>query len=99
MWRSGEAYGMQGDPTAPSRWEDHRGPSAARLSRDWRPASCAIAGDLDHAIDRDGDHLSAWGNPGAGGFRASARHVSALGWGADCERRGLAGAGFARGDS
>src|SRR5512141_958709 len=99
MWRSGETYGMQADSTAATGWEDHRGASAACVSRDRRPASRATAGGLDHAIDGDGDCLSTWGDSRVGGFRASARHVSAHGWGAHCERCRLAGPEFAGGDS
>src|ERR1019366_6898756 len=69
------------------------------VSRSWRPASRAAAGDFDYASDRDGDGVPAGGNRGSGALCPRTENVFAHGWGADLKRRGGAATDSASSDA
>src|SRR5271156_6580246 len=92
MWRAGKAYRLQTDSADKAGREVDGGNRGACVSRNWGPTSCAAAGDLDYAIDRNGDCIQAGGNQGAGAVCARAKNVPAPGRSANFECRGGAGA-------
>jgi hypothetical protein len=81
------------------RREVDGGNGGACVSRNWRSASRAAAGDFDYAIDRDGDRVQASGNRSPGAVCARAEDVPAHGRGADFERGGGAETDPAAGDA
>src|ERR1019366_3500008 len=99
MWRAGKVYGLQAGASGSAGREADRGNGGARVSRNWRPASRAAAGDFDYAIDRDGHSVQAGRNRGAGAVCPRAENVPAHRRGADFKRRGGAATDPAAGDA
>src|ERR1019366_3550176 len=99
MWRAGKVYGLQTRASGRAGREVDGGNGGACLSRNWRPASCAAAGDFDYASDRDGHGVQAGGNRGTGAVCPRAGNVLARGRGANCKRRGGAATNATPGDA
>src|SRR5271169_575100 len=99
MRGAGKVYGVQTGAPGGSGREADGGNGGACVSRNWRPAPCATAGDFDYAVHGDGNGLQAGGNRGTGAVCARTEDVLAHGWGADLERGGGAGVQPASGDA
>src|SRR5260370_35248512 len=99
MWSAGEVYRLQTGASGSAGREAYGGNGGPRVPRNWGPASCAAAGDLDHAIDRNGNRVQAGGSRGAGAVRARAENVLAHGWGADLKRGSGAATNTAAGNA
>src|SRR5208282_6141650 len=92
MWRAGKVYGLQTGASDSARRQADGGNGGPCLSRNWRPASRATAGDFDYASNRDGDGVQAGRNRGSSAVCPRAENVLAHGWGEDRKRRGSAAA-------
>src|ERR1039458_6815456 len=99
MWGAGKVYGLQTGAVGSARRQADGGHGGPCVSRNWRPASRAAAGDFDYASDRDGDGVPAGGNRGSGALCPRTENVFAHGWGADLKRRGGAATDSASSDA
>src|SRR5271157_5599742 len=99
MWRAGKAYGLQAGASGSAGREADGGNGGTCVSRNWRPASRAAAGNFDYAIDRDGHRVQTGRSRGAGAVCPRAQDVFARGWSADFKRRGSAATNPAAGDA